>query len=524
SAASDVYKRQVDAWTGGGTLGSEIVDRASRAAAALSEPDRCLEALALAQGDRVPSDPDLARAVAEARALIDDAVALSRSGRVSDALPKAQAALAVAEDTAFSPVVAEASLVVGRALERSGEIAKSAKALERAYFEGTAAEAHAIVADAASRLVWVVGARLEKHDEGMLWAQHAEAALDKTGGPRDRLMTNVAGLHERKGEYAVAEQKLQEALAATPAEAGFDLGIVHQRLGDVLRRQGKTGAAISHYEDTIALWTASLGASHPNVAIARTSWASGLGRAGRNEEAVAAYREALVELEAAFGTEHPSVSAALVNLGITLKNLRRYGEAESLVRRAAKIDAAVFGPEHLKTADRRETLGRLLTRRGQGAEALGEHEAAGKVYAKVLEAGHPRLILNHLNRGDAMRQMQNIAAALEAYRAGYDAARASLPADDPLRPDTAAHYGRALVEAGRHGQAFAVLRPALLKIREHDGYADVEAIAGWALARAQVETGGQVAAAVKLATDARSGLEGWPEEQAALDAWVAAHS
>lgn len=514
----------LDAWTHGDTLGAELVDRASRAAAALAEPDRCLEAERLAQGDRVPSDPELARAVTQARSLIDEAVALSRSGRVKDALPKAQAALVAAESTAFSPVVAEASLVVGRALERSGDMPGSAKALERAYFEGTAAEAHSIVADAASRLVWVVGARLEKHDEGMLWAQHAGSALDKTGGPRDRLMTNVAGLHERKGEYTVAEQKLEEALASTPVEAGFDLGIVHQRLGDVLRRQGKTDSAIAHYEQTIELWTDALGASHPNVAIARTSWASGLGRAGRNEEAVTAYRDALVELEAAFGSEHPSVSAALVNLGITLKNLRRYDEAETVVRRAAKIDAAVFGPEHMKTADRRETLGRLLTRRGQGAEALIEHEAAGKVYAKTLDPGHPWIILNHLNRGDAMRQMQNAADAVEAYRAGYEAARASLPAEDPLRPDTAIYFGRALVEAGRHARAAAVLGPALVEIREHEGYADVEAIGGWALARAQVATGGPVPAAVKLATDARAGLEGWPEEQAALDAWVAAHS
>ncbi len=514
----------VEAWTHGDTAGVELVDRASRAASGLAEPHRCLEAQALAQGDRVPSDPELAAAVAGARALIDEAAALSNSGRMRDALPQAQAAVAAAENTSFSPVVAEASLTLGRVLEQSGDMPGSAKALERAYFEGTAAEAHTVVADAAARLVWVVGARLEKHDEGMLWAQHASAALDKTGGARDRLMTNIAGLYERKGEYAVAEQKFEEALAKTPADAGFDLGIVHQRLGDVLRQQGKSEAAIAHYEQTIALWTAALGKSHPNVAIARSSWASGLGRAGRNEEAVLAYQEALVELEAAFGSEHPSVSAALVNLGITLKNLRRYEEAEAVVRRAAKIDTALFGPEHMKTADRRETLGRLLTRRGQGAQALREHEAAGKVYAKTLEPGHPWLILNQLNRGDAMRQMQDTAGALEAYRAGYDLAVASLEEDDSLRSDTAAYYGRALVEAGRSAQAATILGPALRELQEHDGFEDVEAIAGWALARAQVEIGGPLAEAIKLAIDARPGLEGWPEEQAALDAWVAAHS
>lgn len=513
----------VAAWTEGGSLGVELVDRASRAAAALAEPADCLEPERLARGDRLPADPDLASAVSEARAHIDEAVALSRAGRVKDALPKAQVAMAEAEDTAFAPVVAEASLVLGRTLERSGDIEGSAKALERAYFEGVSAEAHVLVADAAARLVWVVGARLEKHDEGMLWAQHARAALDKTAGRRDRLMTNVAGLLERKGAYAESETKLEEALAATPTDQPYDLGIVHQRLGDVLRRQGKTDAAIAHYEQTIALWTQALGASHPNVAIAKTSWASGLSRAGRTEEAEKAFREALEQLEAAFGSEHPTVSAGLQNLGITLKNLGRFEEAEGVFRRAASIDAAVFGPDHMKTADRREALGRLLTRRGKGAEALVEHEAAGKIYAKALEPGHPWRILNQMNRGDALRQMQDPRRAVDAYAAAYDSAKAHLESEDPLRSDTAAYYGRALVEAGRFSLATSVLGPALRVLQEAEGYGDVEAIAGWALARAQVETGGDVADAVALAKASRKGLEGWPEEQAALDAWVDAH-
>ncbi len=510
----------VEAWTVGEGRGLEVVDRASRAAAALSEPGVCLEPQRLARGDRLPADPDLAAAVIRAREDIDQAIALSRAGRVKDALPKAEAAMKTAEDTAFAPVVAEASLVLGRALERSGDIDGGAEALERAYFEGVAAEAHVLVAEAASRLVWIVGARLEKHDEGMLWAQHASAALDKTAGRRDQLMSNVAGLYERKGDYARAESKLEEALAATPADQGFDLGIVHQRLGDVLRTQGKTDAAIDHYAQTIALWTEALGPSHPNVAIAKSSWASGLSRAGRTSEAEAAFRESIEQLEAAFGTEHPSVSVGLQNLGITLKNQGRFEEAEVVFRRAASIDATVFGPDHMKTADRREALGRLLTRRGKGAEALAEHEAAGKVYAKALDVGHPWRILNHMNRGDALRQMQDKRRSVDAYAAAFESAKAHLESDDPLRSDTAAYYGRALVEAERYSHAAAVLGPALRMLQEVEGYGDVKAIAGWALARAQVETGGDVADAVALAKASRKGLEGWPEEQAALDAWV----
>jgi len=515
--------RLLDAWTEEGALTVELVDRASRAAAGLPGPEVCLRADALAQGDRVPADPELAAAVSAARERIDEASGLARAGRVKDAVPVAQAALKAAEATAFAPVVAEASLELGLALERSGDIEGAAEALERAYFEGVSAEAHPLVAASAEGLVWVAGARLERHDEGMLWAQHAEAALAKTGGARDRLMAHVAGLYERKGEYRTAEQKFEEALEVTADDDLYGLGIVHQRLGDVLRRQNKADAAIEHYRETVALWTTALGASHPNVAIAKSSLGSGLARAGRSEEAVAVYLDALKKLEAAFGEDHPAISAALQNLGITYKNQGRYEEAEGVLRRAAKIDAAVFGPEHMKTADRREALGRVLTRRGRGAEALVEHVAAGKVYAETLKPGHPWLVLNHINQGDALRQMRDFEGALEAYERGYDVGREGLEDDDPLRSDAATYFGRALVEAGQHARAVTVLGPAIAVLEEAEGFEDVVALGGWALARAQVETGGDVAAAVTLAKASRAGLAPWPEEQTALDAWVAAH-
>ncbi len=519
---------QVDAWTSGGgepegAGGVELVDRASRAAAALAEPDDCLDVQALAQGVQLPEDPELAQAVTRARAEIDTAVALMRTGNADAALPAAREAFAAAEATAFAPVQSEAALVLARVQERLGDLEAATETMEHAYFEAVGAEAHDAAAQAATRLVWMVGVRLERHDEGLLWAQHAQVALSKTQGRRDQLMANIGGLHERKGDYALAESSFEAALKATPEDALDDRGIVHQRLGDLLRTQGKTDRALAHYDQVVALWTEALGAAHPNVAIARSSRASGLSRAGRNEEAVAEYRAALDELEGSLGPEHPTVSAALVNLGITLKNLGRWEEAEAVMRRSVAIDAELFGPEHLKTADRREALGRLLTRRGQGAAALVEHEVASKAYSEHLDPGHPDRILNMLNRGDALRQIGRLDEAQDAYGAGYRAALEFRGPGDPLRPDTAAYYGRSLVELGKYTAAKAILEPAVGELAAMDGYEDVEAIAGWALARAMVQTGGDRAAAVALARASRQGLEGWAEERAALDAWVAAH-
>jgi serine/threonine-protein kinase len=385
------------------------------------------------------------------------------------------------------------------------------------------ADAPAVMAEAATRLMWLLGGRLEKHDEGDLWGDHALAALEKTGGSPHRVLTHRAALLERRGEFAEAKAALREVLDLLPPAQTYDRGIAYMRFGDLLRREQNGDGAVEAYTTTVELWTEGLGASHPNVAIARAARASGLSRSARNEEAVVEYRAAIAALEKAFGKTHPSLSASLVNLGITLKNLGRFEEAEAVVRRSLALETATFGAEHRKVADRREALGRLLTRRGKGAEALAEHVFAGKVFTAVLEEDHPWLVLNLLNQGDALRQMQALGRAEDAYRGAYERAAAHLDADDSLRSDTAAFYGRALVESGKYARAVATLGPAHADLATREGYEDVLAVAGWALARAQVETGGNVADAVALAKSARAGLAGHPEEVAALDAWVDAH-
>ena len=517
-------RQLVVAWTSATEDGKAMVDRATRAATGLEDPSACLELDHLSHGVRTPTDPELAAAVAQAREQIDEAAALERVGRMRDALPAAQRAVETAEATAFEPVIAEALLLLGRAQEKTGDIEGAAATLERAYFQAADAEMPVVMGEAAARLMWVVGARLEKHDEGLLWAQHADTAHDKTGASKHRLTVDLGALLERKGDYAGAQAKMEEGLAATPPDALFDLGIAHLRLGDMLRQQQDGEGAVANYAETIALWTEALGESHPNVAKARAAWASGLSRSGRNEEAVEAYRAALASLKRAHGAEHPSLSASLINLGITLKNLRRFDEAEDAMRQALTVSSKVYGPEHRKTADRREALGRLLTKRGQGAEALSEHQAAGKIYAEVLEPGHPWITLNLMNQGDALRQMQVQERAEDAYRRGYEHAQGSEQASEASKADAAVFYGRALVESGKYARARAVLAPARAALQAVEGYEDIIAIAGWALARAQAETGGDVIEALALARASRDDLAGWPEEQAALDAWVEAHA
>lgn len=512
---------QIEAWVEAPSkaLTPKLVDRAVSAAGGLAAPEDCLDPAVLARA-QVPDDAALAAEVATVRTQSDRTLALVRAGRAQDAVEVGTAALSEADRVGFSPAVAEVALALAQAQELQGDLQGAAERLEQAYFRALAADAHDVAAHAAERLVWLVGARLEEHDEGLRWAQHARVEVEKSGGRRDRLMANEAGLLERKGDYARAQAGFEEALAQTPDSDAFARGIVHQRLGDLLRTQGHTDDAVAHYDQTIVLWKEALGPSHPNVSIAQMSRASGLARGGRNEEAAAAFEQSIEDMTNALGETHPNVGAAYVNLGITLKNLGRLEDAMIATRRSMEITAEVFGPEHRKTADRREALGRLLVRLGDGAAALEEHRAAQVVYEEVLEPGHPWRVLNGLNRGDALRLLGRLDEALAVYEAAYRMAEEHVDPEEALIPDAAAFYGRALFEVGEFAKAEIVVERAAAQLATHEGYTDVLAVANFVLARIRGRDPAKRSKAIALAKSTREGLGARPDEVETLDRWL----
>jgi tetratricopeptide (TPR) repeat protein len=87
-----------------------------------------------------------------------------------------------------------------------------------------------------------------------------------------------------------------------------------------------------------------------------------------------------------------------------------------------------------------------------------------------------------MNIGDAHRAAGDLQRALAAYRGAVETAKLR-PDDDPLRGDTMAYLGRALVEAERFEEARPILRESLDRLEGVEGWDDARAIARDAFAK-----------------------------------------
>src|SRR5262245_62083725 len=124
------------------------------------------------------------------------------------------------------------------------------------------------------------------------------------------ILNSLAGIHEDRGVYAVAEELYRRAVRLMEHVAGGD-------------------------PDTERLRLQSLG----NLA--------GCCRAqGRYKEAKPLFLEALTTAEKTFGRDDLEVSATLNNLAVLYKYMGRFAEAGRLYQRALTITEKALGPDH----------------------------------------------------------------------------------------------------------------------------------------------------------------------------------
>jgi tetratricopeptide (TPR) repeat protein len=469
----------VDAWR---EPTPAIVDAAPSAVEALPSVTACVDPEALAGQPDLPEDATLRERVVAARERIDAAVVTARTGSPDEGLAQARAAYDEVQTLAHPPLQAQAALALGQALEVHGAHEPAREKLREAFFAAQRFDDHETAAAAAGVLVYLVGTRLEEHEEGLLWVEHARVSLAKSGGSEAVLLSNEAAILERLGRYDEAIARYEQALREHDPDDAYGLGITHLRLGDALRGRDRAEAALESYDRAMELWRSVLGDDHPRMSVPTIGRSTALSKLGRHEEAVQGYRRAIGAMKQAFGPDHPNVGATQVNLGIALEDLGRLDEAEAAMREALRITIAAYGEDHLKVAHRREALGRLLTTAGRPGDALAEHERASAVFTRELPEDHADRILVHCNVGDARRAAGDLEAAIAAYRRAVEIA-ALRPEDDPIRGDTMAHLGRALAEAGRPDEARPVLEDAIRRLEHADAFADALAIARETLAR-----------------------------------------
>ena len=392
---------------------SRGLDGALEAVAALPPVERCLELERAAKGPPTLDDPAGAALVAHVRSTIALSVALGRAGDHAQALATARDALARARELGWPPLRADALQAVASIELAQGEYAAAEADLREAYFDAVEGGHDVGVVHVASELVFVVGYRLARHDEGREWARHAEARLDAPGvEPLDEaaLRNSIGAMLEDAGSLDEAAAQYERALELMEAERGPehpDVATLHNNLGNLAEKRGDFRAAEAAHRRALDIRVRVLGEDDEMTAMSWNNLGIALHRQGRSREAEPHFRRALDVRERVLGEDHPLVARTHMNLGVALKNLERMPEAEEHLRRAMAIFERSLGPSHPDLANAWLNLANVLRRTDRLVEALAAVDRARSIYETTLPAEHPLLARADDFESEIEGQIQN---------------------------------------------------------------------------------------------------------------------
>jgi tetratricopeptide (TPR) repeat protein len=223
---------------------------------------------------------------------------------------------------------------------------------------------------------------------------YAVAEGDAMGiaSPTAGLMNDFAQVLDAKALHAQAEPLMRRVVAIFEASLGSEhpnVATALSNLAALLKATNRLADAEPLMRRALAIDEASYGPQHPNVAIRLNNLAQLLQATNRLADAEPLMRRALTIDEASFGPQHPEVATDLNNLALLLQATNRLADAEPLMRRALAIDEASFGPQHPNVARDLNNLARLLQDTNRLADAEPLMRRAVAIFEASLGSEHP---------------------------------------------------------------------------------------------------------------------------------------
>ena len=362
-----------------------VVERAVQAVGQLPDIEPCGDIDRLAAGVALPDDDDTRRLVETIEAQLAQAGVLQSAGKTAEAFEIAKEAREQAEAVGYQPLIAQALARVGGLLEAKGDYAEAEKVLRTSMLTALRTGDDEQAAAAATTLTSVVGDRLARYDEGLLYGEQALALLDRThieGLPRARLNNALGNVYYRKGDLREARSRYTEALAARQDIGGEEdptLGLELVNLGNVQLAEEDYERALATFRRSQEIVEASLGAEHPNVLFAVVSIGVVFQEQGRYAEARKQFEQALAPMARSLGEGHPFVGTAALNLGNALRELGEHEAALEQLSRAETIFREAIGPDHPNVGAIHFSRGLLYAAQERWAEARAELSTALRI-------------------------------------------------------------------------------------------------------------------------------------------------
>jgi tetratricopeptide (TPR) repeat protein/predicted Ser/Thr protein kinase len=428
-----------------------VMQRAVEAVVGLPGLERCADVDALTASIPPPEDPEVAKRVAALDEQLAKAEALENTGKYEEGLALADAVVTEAVALHYEPLLTRAWLQQGSLQEKAGKYEAAEATLERAFESALGQQMVAEAATVSVRLVYVVGSKLARHQDGRRWAKDAKP-LTRAWGADDVVawyLNNVGVIAMQEGKYDEARDDFEQSMAIWEQVLGPEdphVASSLNNLGGVAYREGKYDEARDYGERALAIREKVLGPQHPKVAGSLSNLSNLASAEGKYEEARDYLERALaIEVEA-LGPDHPNVSVSLNNLGIVAYSQGKYAEAREYYGRALAIREQAYGLEHPKVAAALHNLGVVAESEGKYEEARGYHERALTIEEKTLGPEHPSLAATLTSLGEALLGLAKPAEALPHLERALTIHTAN--AGDPTRSaETRFALARALWDA-----------------------------------------------------------------------------
>jgi len=254
----------------------------------------------------------------------------------------------------------------------------------------------------------ILASAVAAHAQAMTWSDsvtlwtHAAAASDRNYIAYE----NLAQAQRERGQFEQAEANYRTAISLAPAHSPGYEAIIHNSLGMVLERAGRSDEARQHFADAVRL--------SPNFAEGQSNLANALAASG-------AFADAIPHYDAAIALK-PEYTEPRVGLGAALLREGKPAEAIPHYREALRLDANL--------AEAHNGLGGALAMQGNAAEAMREYQEALRL--KPLPSAHLNIALLMIKSGDVAGARSHLEAAL-SIDPGYTPAVQALQAITPRR-------------------------------------------------------------------------------------------
>jgi eukaryotic-like serine/threonine-protein kinase len=357
-----------------------VVLKASQAVRSLTPPSSCGDRKALLEGRRGGEALG-----AEFRDKLAKASALMKAGKPIEGLPFAAEAVSAAEAGGAQRQAAQAMLLWGQLLGKTGDLVGAEAALRRASLAADAAGDDALRARVLVMLLFYVGYLKADHGATRQFDEQIGAVTTRAGGvPEVDALRHLYVAHALRGERRL-DEALREAEAAVPLlEKVFgpespEAISGHSALGAIHTARGEYSASEASLRRALELGELTLGPRHPFLVDPVNSLGVLFGYQVRFDEAEPYFARALQLMQDTYGPEAPVLEMYLTNLGEVLNQAGRPERALPFLRRALPLVEGQLPPDHPHIVMALSSLGRAHLELGDRAQAVDYLERALRV-------------------------------------------------------------------------------------------------------------------------------------------------